>query len=199
MTEADNARDWGLMARLAADDESALDEILSRWEQPVLTFIHRQLGRRGAPDAEDLALEVFWRVYEARRSARPTGSFPAWLFRIAYNLCVDYSRKRNRLAREISFEDLANGSPGAALEPPAPASHQPDTRALNRELAEHLEEALGRLPENQRAALVLCKIEGLSYQEIAAALGCSISSVEALLFRARRNIQAQMAPYLRGH
>ena len=199
MTPPDAETDWSLLSRLADGDETALDALVARWESRALTFTHRLLSRslpdaRG--DAEEVVSEMFWKIYQSRHSVRPTGSFPAWLFRITYNLCADHLRKQKRRVRSVSFDDL-RAAPGAQeMAPLAPGSHQPDQSALGRELAEQLEQSLDQLPENQRAALVLCKMEGLSYQEIASVLDCSVSSVESLLSRARRNLQESLKGYL---
>lgn len=190
MAPTDFTTDWDLMARLAAGEERALDDLLARWEEPVLNFLYRQLGN--AADAEDVASQTFWRVYESCSTVRPGGSFSAWLFRIAYNLAMDHHRHAKRRPRMVPLGESSD----EIGEPAASAHHRPDRALLGRELGERIESALNQLPENQRAALTLCKLEGLSYQEIAAVLECSVSAVESLIFRARQNLQKLLADYL---
>ncbi|MCE5231098.1 RNA polymerase sigma factor [bacterium] len=175
-----------LMARVAADDESALGELMLRWQRPIHRFVYR--GVRDADIAEEIAQETFWRVWRARSNYRPEGKFSAFLFRTAARLCLDHYRRRPRPAIDDSETALALA--------PAPIAFQPDDQARRKQLAEALESSLAKLPINQRMAMQLGRLEGMSYQEIASILGCSVGAVEQLIFRARAALRVSLGEFI---
>lgn len=175
-----------LMSRVAADDEGALAELMTRWQRPIYRFIYR--GVRDADIAEEIAQETFWRVWRARSNYRPEGKFSAFLFRTAARLCLDHYRRRPRPAIEDSETALAMA--------PAPVGFQPDDLARQAELAKALESSLEQLPINQKMAMQLGRLEGMSYQEIASILGCSVGAVEQLIFRARATLRVSLGEFI---
>lgn len=175
-----------LMARVAADDESALAEMMTRWQRPIYRFIYR--GVRDADIAEEIAQETFWRVWRARATYRPEGKFSAFLFRTAARLCLDHYRRRPRPAIDDSETALAMAA--------APVGFRPDDQARQSQLAEALESSLAKLPINQRMAMQLGRLEGMSYQEIASILGCSVGAVEQLIFRARASLRVSLGEFI---
>ena len=177
--------DIELMALTANGDEFAYQMLVERWQNSVAHFL--MLCTNDWHDAEELAQDVFVRVYRAAGSYRPTAKFNTWLFTIARNVCQNWRRK-NWKQREplISLDDNkghqtipdAGGSPRSLFE-----QKEKETRIAS---------ALAKLPERQRAALTLRAYEGMGYEEIATVLQCSPSAVKTLLFRARENIRRQI-------
>lgn len=183
--------DAELMYRVKYGDDSAYEELLHRHYRSVLNLAYRYLGDRHA--AEDLAQEVFLKVYAARRRYQVCARFTTWLFRIAINACLNYGRHRRPEATWIS----ASANPGS--QPAVDANSEPPLRNLERqELSEKVHHALGKLPPNQRAALVLNKLRGLSYAEVAEVMDASLPAVKSLLSRARSNLKEMLQPYLRS-
>jgi len=163
-----------LMFRFKEGDISAFEELLKKHEKSILNLIYRFLGNSN--DAEDLTQEVFLRVYRAKDTWQPKAKFSTWLYRITANLCFNWRRKKS----PVSLEDLSilpsttNGS------------------SENIEIKKEIQKALLSLPKNQRLALIFCHYEDKSYQEISELLGCSVSSVKSLIFRARQNLKARI-------
>ncbi len=178
------------MERLADDDEAALDLLIEEHAPALLRFASRALG--GDRDgAEDVAQEVFIRVWKARRRWRPTASVRTFLFTIAARLCLN---RRRSLARSPVSRPL----PEAGCEDAACAHDGPDPErsAWARELGGALARELAALPANQRAALLLRTDAGLSYRAIAVALDTSAAAVESLLSRARARLRERLGGWL---
>jgi len=145
------------------NDNTAFVELLQRWEQPILRLCARMTG--DPHRAEDLKQETFVRVFARRKEFRPAGKFSTWLWRIALNLCYDELRRRQRHGEcplEIDQVDAGPVAREFASEEPAP-----DFSLAAQEETELVRQALLRLPENQRAAVVLRYCEGLKLREIA--------------------------------
>jgi RNA polymerase sigma-70 factor (ECF subfamily) len=181
--------DEELMRRLAADDANAMEVLMERYEGPVLNAIYWSIGDRHR--AEELAQEVFVAIYRQRAQYRPRAKFTTWLFRIVRNRCLNERRDRRRASQHLApsseaLEDL-----------PERRSTSPDLQAQNADTQQMLRSALEALPEAQRSAFVLSKIEGLSYQEIAETLGITVSACESLIHRARLNLRDRLRPLLK--
>jgi RNA polymerase sigma-70 factor (ECF subfamily) len=187
--ESDRApaqEDDRLMALVARDQTEALNQLMLRWQDRIFHFIRK--GVRDADVAEELAQETFWRVWQSRRKYEPSGTFSAWLFRIASRLCLDHYRKQSRRPDLIGSDDPPDGV--------APARDDPAGAARANELAGAIDEAMAQLPVNQRLAMEMVRYEGLSYKEAAEALECSVGAVEQLLYRARQQLKVALAEYL---
>jgi len=177
--------DEALMLRLKEGNDHALNELMRRWQTPLVNFIFRYVGAYS--DALDLAQETFVRIYESRERYRPSASFSTWLFAIAANLSRNLLRWRerhpsssNQHTRDERGEDAAAESE-SATDSPTPA----DNAAWN-DLASAVREHVAALPDELKTVVLLYEYEYLSQSEIAAVLGCSAKAVETRLYRARK-------------
>ena len=167
-----------LIEAIGSGDTSAFETLIKRYRNCVLNFIYRYVGDRYS--AEDLAQEVFLRVYSSAAGFEPRGKVSTWIFKIAYNLSLNEISRRKRLCL------LADTEGEKEIEPRAPNSF------AGEELKETLMDCIQRLPEKQKAALLLRINEELSYSEIGNILSTSVSSVESLIFRARENLRKML-------
>jgi RNA polymerase sigma-70 factor (ECF subfamily) len=186
--------DAQLMLAFQRGDEPAFQELIERNHSRVIGLAYRFVGSRA--EAEDLAQEVFLRIYRARRTYRPTAKFSTWMFRIAANVSLNALRDRARRRDDVSIEQLSgeDRGPFTVPDPEAPA---PDHRVGRSELEQKVREAISELPEKEQVAVVLNKYEGLSYADIARTLGCSTMAVKSLLARARENLKERLLLYVR--
>jgi RNA polymerase sigma-70 factor, ECF subfamily len=187
--------DAALMLRVKQGDTAAFAVLVEKYKQPVMNLAFRTL--RDATEAEDLAQTVFLQAFKSAGRYQTTAKFSTWLFTIARNLCLNEIRRRSR-------------HPAESLDAPHPehedqplhqfedhkASAAPDT-LLHGELEQKISEALADLPENQRTAILLCRQDELSYEEIAEVLGCSLSATKSLIHRGRETLKQRLKPYLR--
>ena len=174
------------MLRLKAGRDACLNDLMDRWQKPVLSFILRYVGNRS--DALDLAQETFVRVYRSRGRYSPKGKFSTWLFTIARNLCLNHARWKSRHPSVPTITDDENGSewnPALDLADPADT---PDEAAEGDERARLVRDAVAQLPEKLKTPLLLFHYQDLPYQEIAKILGCSPKAVETRLYRARKEM-----------
>jgi RNA polymerase sigma-70 factor, ECF subfamily len=185
-----------LMLRVKRGDRAAFAELVDKYKQPVMNFIFRSL--RDEAEAEDLAQNVFLQVYKSRSRYKRTAKFSTWLFTIARNLCLNELRRRSRHPAE-SLEETHMEHEDQPLRQFEDKSHvaAPD-KLLHGELAQKIEEALGELPENQRSAILLCRQEDLSYEQIAKILRCSLSATKSLIHRGRETLKEKLKPYLQS-
>jgi RNA polymerase sigma-70 factor (ECF subfamily) len=186
--------DTALMLRAKQGDGGAFTALVEKYKQPVMNLALRTL--RDLTEAEDLAQNVFVQVWKAAPRYEPTAKFSTWLFTIARNLCLNEIRRRTRHPAESldQTRDDADDQPLYQVEDKrvAPATEE----LLRGELVEKVDAALAALPENQRTALLLCRQEELSYEEIAAVLDCSLSATKSLIHRARETLKLRLKPYL---
>lgn len=187
--------DAALMLRVKRGDRAAFAELVDKYRQPLLNFIFRTL--RDESEAEDLAQTVFLQVFKSRARYKQTAKFSTWLFTIARNLCLNELRRRSRHPAESIEATRAEQDdlPRQPLEDQAQTA--PPERLLRAELARKIEEALAGLPENQRTAILLCRQEELSYEEIAEVLCCSLSATKSLIHRGRETLKEKLKPYLK--
>lgn len=186
--------DVRLMLEVQAGNAAAFEELVLRYQGRLLTVFAHLAGNRDM--ADDLAQEVFLRVFRARKTYRPEAKFATWLYTIANNVATNALRSHWR-RREVSV--MQGGTTGvASLEAMAQASSgQMPTRQIDKaEMRQIVRMALAALNERQRMALLLNKFEDMSYPDIAEAMGLSPQAVKSLLSRARVNLREILAPYL---
>ncbi len=189
--------DVQLMLDVKSGDDSSFELLLRKYRTPVVNFLYRMV--RDAAAAEDLAQEVFLRVYRARGQYLPTAKFTTWMFRIATNLAFNALRDGRCHQLEVSIDRSAVDRLGdGESEQPALeiADRQPsiELELIRRDRAELIRRAVESLPEKQRAAVLLHKYQEMDYDEIARVLGCSESALKSLLFRAYETLRAELAP-----
>jgi RNA polymerase sigma-70 factor, ECF subfamily len=177
-----------LMARAAEGDEYAFEILVRKHQASVLNLIYRFIGNQA--QAKDLAQDVFIRVWQAAKSYEPKAKFSTWIYRITANLCLNELKSTAR-KKLIPYFPGKEGKEGG-VETIPDASPSVEDRLLAEEHNRQISDALQSLPENQRMALILKKYDDLSYQEIAQILGCSISAVESLLVRAKKNLYEKL-------
>ncbi len=184
------------MLQVRDDDAAAFEELVLRYQGRLLTVLEHMVGRRVA--AEDLAQEVFLRVYRARKSYTPGAKFSTWLFTIANNVARNALRTAGR-RKEVQVETAGSGfMPATSMENIALESSglMPARRLDKAEMAEVVRQAMESLNERQRMATVLSKFEGMSYEEIAETMDLTVQAVKSLLSRARCNLRAALEPYI---
>jgi RNA polymerase sigma-70 factor (ECF subfamily) len=164
---------------------------LQKYRSPLVNFLNRMV--RDTATAEDLAQEVFLRVYRARKQYTPSAKFTTWLFRIATNLALNSVRDNRHRRMGISLDAPAAGEDSAPMELPAPQMRI-DQHMIERDRVEIIRRAIWSLPEKQRAAVLLHKYEEMDYVEIAGILDCSEGALKSLLFRAYETLRVQLAP-----
>jgi RNA polymerase sigma-70 factor (ECF subfamily) len=188
--------DVRLMLEVRDGSAAAFEELMLRYQSRLVTVLEHLVGRRG--QAEDLAQEVFLRVYRSRERYTPGARFSTWLFTIANNVALNAKRSRSR-RREVNVEPAESGAFGAApLEQMAQAaSGQMPTRQLDKaELRDVVRLAIATLSERQRMAVLLSKFEEMSYADIGAAMDMTPQAIKSLLSRARENLRTALEPYL---
>ena len=188
-SDEDN-EDVRLMQLVAEGDTSAFEQLIERHQALVAGTVARMLGSNS--DVEDIAQQVFIRVWKSARRYVPRAKFTTWLLKITRNLVFNELRRSKRHAHvplqsepgaeEIPLKDETNPAPDASL--------------LETELQRAIEEAIIQLPESQRMALVLRRYEQLSYEQIAEVLDLSVPAVKSVLFRARTELRTRLSKYL---
>jgi RNA polymerase sigma-70 factor (ECF subfamily) len=191
--------DVQLMLDVKAGDEQSFALLLHRYRTPLVNFLYRMVRNR--EQAEDLAQEVFLRVYRAREDYVPSAKFTTWLFRIATNLALNSLRDTRYQRMEVSLDapvttDAEDGDERPMdLAEQHPNIEQHLVEEARRKMIRH---AIDKLPEKQRAAVLLHKYQELDYNEIAKILECSESALKSLLFRAYEALRVELAPLVAG-
>jgi len=181
------------MLEVRAGDDASFEFLLRKYRAPLVNFLFRMV--RDTATAEDLAQEVFLRIYRARRQYAPSAKFTTWLFRIATNLALNSIRDNRHRKMEVSLDAPANDEDAAPRELPA-REMRIDERLVEQDRMETIRRAVASLPEKQRAAVLLHKYEEMDYAEIAKILDCSESALKSLLFRAYETLRVQLAPLI---
>jgi RNA polymerase sigma-70 factor, ECF subfamily len=192
--------DVQLMLDVKGGDEQSFELLLQRYRTPVVNFLFRMVKSR--EQAEDLAQEVFIRVYRAREEYVPTAKFTTWLFRIATNLALNSLRDHRHQKLEMSIDaPLTADSDGGDERPFEVADKHPtiEQELVENERKKMIRRAIEKLPEKQRAAVLLHKYQELDYAEIAKILSCSESALKSLLFRAYEVLRVELAPLVARH
>jgi RNA polymerase sigma-70 factor (ECF subfamily) len=185
-----NAVDFTLMERIGAGDHQAFRELVERHQNAVIGTVAKMLGN--ASESEDIAQQVFLRIWRNAKRYRPDAKFTTYLFTITRNLVFNESRRKSR-KKEVSSDEREENS-NCPVE--ASPDRQPDAELLQAELQQAVDAAIASLPETQRMAVVLRRYEQLSYEEIAETLELSVSAVKSLLFRARTTLRESLSDYL---
>lgn len=178
--------DAKLMARFVQTrDRRMFEQLFSTHRRAMVAYAGRYV--RNPARAEELAQEIFLRVYTTK-SYTPTATFKTWLYRVATNVCLNELRKSEHKQQIESMDDTAEDG-YAKTQLAAPPSASPEAQAHGNLLASQLEAALMALPDNQRAAFLMARHEGLSHEEIAEALSTSVSAVKSLVHRALETLR----------
>jgi RNA polymerase sigma-70 factor (ECF subfamily) len=187
--------DVQLMLDVKAGDEQSFALLLRRYRTPLVNFLYRMVRNR--EQAEDLAQEVFIRVYRARADYVPSAKFTTWLFRIATNLALNSVRDTRHQRMEVSLDaPVTADSEDGDQRPIDVAEKNPNieehlVQEAQRDMIRH---SIDKLPEKQRAAVLLHKYQDLDYGEISKILECSESALKSLLFRAYETLRVELAP-----
>ena len=187
--------DIRLMLRVRDDELGAFEELVERYQHRLIGVLHHLIG--SADEAEDLAQEVFLRIYRARKKYRPRAKFSTWLFTIANNLALNVLRSRQRKpVVPLNLRDSGPLGPRPAEQLAQDRDSPPAQRMQQQELAAIVRRALDGLNERQRAAVVLNKFEDMNYAEIADVMGLTTKAVKSLLSRARTNLRLALKDYI---
>ncbi len=180
--------DAELMLRVKDGDAASFALLLERHRAPVIHFLYRMVQNQAV--AEELAQEVFLRVYRARATYEPTAKFTTWLFRIAMHQALNSLRDGKTEKLQASLDDESEDSGGRQLPDRNPTIEQ---ELLYRVKLDEVRRAIAALPEKQRAAVLMHKYQEFEYAQIARVLNCSESAVKSLLFRAYESLRARLA------
>lgn len=183
------------MLRVKGGDEAAFEALVNKYKQPVLNVAYRTVG--DLAEAEDLAQHVFLQVFKSAHRYEPSAKFTTWLFTITRNLCLNEIRRRSRHPAQSLDATLGEDDDQPRLQVEDVRQGPPPDALLRGELEAKVEEALAALPEKQRTAVLLCRGEELSYEEIAAVLGTTVSATKSLIHRGRETLKQVLKPYLR--
>jgi RNA polymerase sigma-70 factor, ECF subfamily len=186
--------DAEIMLRVAKGDDAAFDYLVEKFRRPIISFMYRTTHNQGI--AEELAQEVFLRVYRSRESYEASAKFTTWLYRIATNLAVNNARdtKHERAENQVSLDEPDEES-GSTMD-------LADTRAtveqelLRDERLAAIRKVVESLPERQRMAVLMHKYQDMDYKEIAGVLKLSESATKSLLFRAYESLRESLKQYL---
>ena len=167
-----------LLAQWQEGDQESFSQIVKAYLPKVVQLAYRYLKDRSL--AEDVAQEIFLKLYQNPTAWRPTARFSSWLYRVTFNACTDQWRKRKRNPESELLTDQEISITSA-----------PDTSLINKETAQLVQQAIDSLPEDQKRVILLYQ-ERLSYEQITEILGCSVKAVERRLYRARQKLRKQL-------
>jgi RNA polymerase sigma-70 factor, ECF subfamily len=192
--ELDPASDAAIMLRVAAGDESAFNFLVEKHNRPVIHFLYRMVHNQAV--AEELAQEVFLRVYRARDSYRAEAKFTTWLYRIATNLAVNQARDtRHERSAQTVYLDAPDEETGTT---PDVADAEPlvEERLMKDERMAAIRKHVMALPERQRMAVLMHKYQGMDYKQIGDVLKLSESATKSLLFRAYQTLREKLKEFV---
>lgn len=185
--------DIQLMLRFKEGDQRSFHLLFDKYKKQVINYCYRYCGHGSV--AEELAQETFLRVYKAADRYRPEARFSTWLFKIAANVCLNEMRKPVYRFRQEPIRDEGDDNDAARDVAANPDQSLPDVLLETRQNQEIVSRAIDRLPEQQRAALLLKATEGFSYREIGTQINCSEKHVKTLIHRGRQRMKKLMAIY----
>jgi RNA polymerase sigma-70 factor (ECF subfamily) len=188
--------DEELMSELAGGGEAAFDELLARYETPVITFCYAFVRNREC--AEDIAQETFLRVFRNAQRYQPVAKFTTWLYKIAANLCLN-ELKKSKLRQTRSLDEPAGLDPDGTkiIERIAADNSSPLSTLEHLEVQNIIRQAIDHLPDDQRTTLIMVDYHHMPYQEIAEILGVTVSAIKMRVKRARETLR-EMLKFLRA-
>jgi RNA polymerase sigma-70 factor (ECF subfamily) len=189
-----NAQDLRWMARIKQGDHEALRELVEAHQHRVIGTAAKMLGDEA--DAEDIAQQVFVRLWKSAGRYEPTAKFTTWLYKITRNLIFNELRRRKRHPAYSLDRPLDADEPARTLQAADTSSKAPDVSLLDEELQAAIQLAIDQLPETQRLAIVLRRYDDISYEEIGEILELSVPAVKSVLFRARTELREKLKQYL---
>lgn len=182
------------MLRVRDGDEDSFRVLLDKHRNPLCHFLYRMVQDQAV--CEELAQEVFLRIYKSRQSYEPTARFTTWMFRIATHLALNFLRDEKNERAQERLDEVRNGDlPAREVADRQPSVEQ---RMVFQARLQEIRDAIAKLPAKQRAAVLMHKYEEMEYSQIAAALECSESAVKSLLFRAYETLRAKLAYLVAG-
>ena len=188
--------DVDMMLRVKTGDESAFAYLVQKYRRPMVGFMYRMCHNPST--AEELAQEVFLRVYRSRTSYEPSAKFTTWLYRIATNLAVNYARDTRHERPENTVRlDEPDQETGTTPDL-ADASINAEEQILKNERLAAIRGKVNALPERQRMAVIMHKYQQMDYREIASVLKLSESATKSLLFRAYQTLREQLKEFVSG-
>jgi RNA polymerase sigma-70 factor (ECF subfamily) len=190
----DSLSDAEVMLRAGTDDNAAYEYLVIKYHRPMIAFMYRMCHNQAL--AEELAQEVFLRVYRSRKTYAAEAKFTTWLYRIATNLAVNYARdhKVERSGKVVSLDEPDEES-GVTMDVADPTLNV-EQNILRRERLQAIKKHVMALPEKQRAAVLMHKYQGMDYREIAGVLKLSESATKSLLFRAYEVLRDRLKEFV---
>ncbi len=182
------------MARVKHGDMEAFRELVERHQHRVIGTVAKMLG--GDIESEDIAQQVFIRVWKSAGRYEPTAKFTTWLFKITRNLVFNELRRRKRHPGQSL--DTASNPEDRPMQAVDTSSKAPDAALLDEEMQIAIQRAIDELPETQRMAIILRRYDEVSYEEIGEILDLSVPAVKSVLFRARTELREKLRKYLEG-
>ncbi len=179
--------DEELVARSIGGDRESFNQLILRWERPIYALAYRVIGRE--EEARDVCQETFLRAFRAIKGFKGQAKFSSWLYRIALNLCRDWMRRERRQPIVPSPDGVDLLELAASQE----AGESIEYLAWRSELSKSVEQAMKKLPEEQRTAIILKEYHGLTFQEIAELLGCPLSTVKTRLYQGLTVLRRELA------
>ena len=194
MAGTESYTDAEVMLRVKAGDESAFDFLVQKYRRPLVSFMYRMARNTAA--AEDLAQEVFLRVYRSRQTYEASAKFTTWLYRIATNLAVNHARDTRKERPEVTISlDEPDEETGTTMDV-ADSSMTAEQALVRRERLAAIRSKVEALPERQRLAVIMHKYQQMDYKQIADVLKLSESATKSLLFRAYESLREQLKEFV---
>ncbi len=191
---AEGFTDAEVMLRVKAGDESAFDFLVQKYRRPLVSFMYRMARNTAA--AEDLAQEVFLRVYRSRQTYEASAKFTTWLYRIATNLAVNHARDTRHERPEVTVSlDEPDEETGTTLDV-ADGTASVEESLVRRERMLAIRAKVEALPERQKLAVIMHKYQQMDYKQIAEVLKLSESATKSLLFRAYETLREQLKEFV---
>lgn len=189
--------DAALVERVLDNDLAAFEQLVSRYQNKITGYAARMLN--DSTEAEDVAQETFIKAYRSLASFRGESSFSTWLYRIATNLCIDRVRKIKRSPKPAySLDEPFDKEEDKGGRELPDMTYEPSLSIEREEVRRQVRETVAEMPEKLRAVIVMCDIQGMSYENIAQVLGVPLGTVKSRLFHARADLARRLKPYIRG-